>query len=114
MKRYVNFAYKVAKRSNHKCYQMAALIIRGGSVLSYATNMRGKPDSFHKAGHAYGHAEKRAILPHVDFSGATLIVVRVNGGCSRPCPDCFNAIQGAGIKRIGYVNEDRQFVVEKV
>jgi tRNA(Arg) A34 adenosine deaminase TadA len=114
MKRFVNIALKKARGSTHKCHLMASLVIRGGAILSSATNLRGNSSNFHQSFAPLWHAEKRALMPHFDFSGATLIVVRIGNGCSRPCPNCYEAIKAAGIKKVGYVNEDRMFVVEKV
>ncbi len=102
--RYNKFAHKIATRSNHPVHHLAAVVLRGGAIVSYATNMG-----------RWGHcAERRAIRPHTNYAGTMLIVVRSNGGCSKPCKRCAKLIKEAGIKRVGYVNEDRQFVVEKV
>ncbi len=114
MRRHINFAYKIAKKSTHRCHKLGAIIIRGGAIISFAHNLRGSAGTFHQDSAPQGHAEKRAILPHMNLTGTTIIVIRLSGGCSRPCPDCFKAIQAAGIKKVAYVNEDRQFVIEKV
>lgn len=100
--RAVNIAYKATVDSTHPEQQMAAVVMRGGSILSVAAN-----------GHQYGaHCERRALRPHNNYVGATIIVVRSNGGCSKPCIKCQRLIITAGIKRVVYVNRNGQLVVE--
>jgi tRNA(Arg) A34 adenosine deaminase TadA len=113
MKRFVSMGLKMAEGSTHR-HKMAAIVIKGGSVLSFATNLKGNPSEFHQALNPLWHAEKRALLPHANFVGATLLVVRIGGRCSKPCPDCYEAIKAAGIKKVAYVNQDHKFVVERV
>jgi len=53
------------------------------------------------------HAEEMAILKGnrigIDFSDATMIVLRINGRISKPCESCQKLIESVGIKRIYYI-----------
>lgn len=84
---------------------MAAVVWRGGSLLSVAAN-----------GSRYGqHAETRALRPHQDFTGATMLVVRDPlKGCSRPCAHCWERIRASGIRYVMYVEHNGKLVKEKV
>lgn len=104
MKRILLIAYKASQASTHPIHRMAAVVVRGGQVVSTAHNLA-------RLG---AHCELRALRPHLDLRGATLVVVRSNGYCSRPCPRCRRAIAEAGIKKIVFVDEQRRVTVEKI
>lgn len=102
----MEIAYRACSGSthpNHK-YRMAALVMRGGSVLAVA----------HNTGRREGHCERRAIRPYSDMRGATIVVVRANRGISRPCEACYAAIRAAGIKKVVYIGLDREICVERI
>jgi pyrimidine deaminase RibD-like protein len=82
--------------------RMAAMIVKGGKVLSIAANHRNK------------HAECRAIRPHEDYVGASIVVARVNNRISRPCSKCMEKILAAGIRTIIYINRSGNLVKEYV
>ena len=103
MNDHIEMAYKNCANSTHPQHRMTALVVKGGSVLSIAHNLDKRR----------GHCETRALRPHQDFKGATIIIVRSNGRISKPCPNCRAAIKRAGIKKVVYINEDCQVVVEK-
>jgi deoxycytidylate deaminase len=98
--RYLELAHKLTSRSSAIQQRMAAVIVRGGAVISQGWN-RG-----------WNHAERRAIRPHMDYTGATIYVMRHNGRCSRPCLDCQDLIIRAGIKRAVYVSREGHTVTE--
>lgn len=75
---------------------MCAVIVKGGAVLSVGINRN------------YNHAERRAIRPHVDYSGSTIYVMRHNGRISRPCVDCQRIILEAGIGRAVFIGADNR------
>jgi tRNA(Arg) A34 adenosine deaminase TadA len=104
MKRLLIIAYKASQASTHPVHKMAAVVVRGGKIIA----------SEHNLARLGAHCELRALRPHADLRGATLVVVRSNGYCSRPCPRCHRAIQLAGIKKIVFVDELRQVAVEKL
>jgi deoxycytidylate deaminase len=104
MKKLLHIAYKAARASTHPLHQMAAVVVRGGAVIAVEANLE-------RLG---GHCERRALRPHADLTGATLAVVRIGGGVSRPCPRCRAAIQAAGIKKLVYVDFERKVVIERL
>lgn len=104
MSSYIELAYKISSRSTHLQHRMAAVVYRGGSVLSTAHNL----------GKWHACCERRALRPHQDMRGATIIVVRSNGGMSKPCKFCQRAIEAAGIKKIVYFNYNGEIVIERV
>lgn len=101
---WINHALKVSKKSSHPKHKMAAIVVRGGSLLSSASNLHLR----------YKHAEIRALRPHLNLKGGTLYVVRKNGGNSRPCEVCWNSIVNSGINTVVFINEKKDIVIEKV
>ena len=94
---------------------LGAVVIQGGNVISTAANMS-RPYGLDNCGF---HAEKRALRGRKDFKGAVIIVVRMNtrgklSGMSRPCPKCMKVIREKKIKKIIYVNDNREICIEKV
>lgn len=90
-------AHKLAKTSGHHRHRMAALLLRGGAVVSAEAN----------GAAGRGHAEARALRPHLDARGTHLVVVRLNGnGSSRPCAECTTKIQSSGVARVSFVDVD--------
>ena len=77
--------------------RMAAIVVRGGCVVSRATNLVGTC-------YPGKHAEVRALRPNRCYDGAVLYVARRNGLSSRPCPLCWNASVEAGISRVVYAD----------
>lgn len=113
MTRWINAALKASKAARHPKYSLGVVVVKGGRLLSRAANL-GRPAHwrFPKRG---SHAEKRALRPHLcDFTGATIYVVRSDGGMSRPCDDCMNLIREAKISRIFYFDWDGKVVSERV
>jgi deoxycytidylate deaminase len=104
MSRFLVLAYKLTSRSTHPRHHMAAIVIRGGSVVATA----------HNTSYYGGHCERRALRSHQDVTGATLIVVRSNGGVSRPCSKCRKAIEDAGIRKLVFVDEARIVRIERI
>lgn len=100
MNRYLEIARELSAESDHKSQRMAAVVVKGGAVLSIGIN-RGTR-----------HAEERALRPHRNFSGADIYVMRVNGRISRPCVKCQVKIIAAGIRRAHYVALDGTEVTE--
>jgi deoxycytidylate deaminase len=104
MSKFLKIAYKMADRSGADNHKLAALVVRGGAIISSSTNLG-----------RYGRcAERRALRPHLDLEGCTLYVVRAKGYVSKPCGKCMRAIAEAGIKWVVYINELRQVEEVKV
>src|SRR3990172_3311866 len=93
-------ALRLSYRSQHPKYRMAAVIFRGGRVLAHAVNSK-------RMGR---HAEIRALVRDQDFSGATIVVARDSGGCSRPCRVCYGMIRSLGLRRMIFIYEGRALI----
>lgn len=104
MSRWLSIAFKMAERSTHPKHQLAALVVKGGAIISAAVNLHRR----------YRCAEARALRPHLDLEGATLYVVRANGRISKPCPNCARMIEKARISEVVYIDSMRNAVKEKV
>lgn len=102
MTRFVNLALEVSEESNNKHFKLGAVVVKGGRVLSKAANK------------GWNDAEARALRPHVDFSGATIIVMRRNRRTSKPCASCMEKIFKAKISNIIYTNRDGEIVKERI
>lgn len=103
---------KKAKTSKYR-YKLAAVIVKGGAVLSYGVNHVGANSSLlNQEWPGSIHAEQAAILKllkqkNMDkASGAIMYVSRINGrgttGLARPCQHCMELIEAIGIKKIIY------------
>lgn len=96
----MRIAIKTARKSNCPVASMACVITHGGKILSAKCNGVGRG-----RGRGVDHAEVRALRKHMDYRGASLLVVRLNGsGSSRPCPACWQKIIKAGISTVTYTD----------
>lgn len=96
-------AKKQAAKSCHK-YRHGAIIFKGGRVLAKGFN-RNKTSPTWGSGykgkiHAESDAIRRAVTAGTDIKGATLIVVRLDDGPSKPCYKCMELIEKFGIKDV--------------
>lgn len=130
MHRYLRLAmqYATDNRYDHAAdYHLAAIIIRGGSVISVGFN-KVNTNAFveHYTDLARGrgrdfclstHAEQDAILKargKVNLRGCKIFVARrkkIDGspGMARPCPICENALQSYGIRKAYYTINEEQY-----
>ena len=103
-KSYLKLAAKIAQASD--CvHKHGAVIIRGGSVLAVGIN---KWKSFSpEVGST--HAEMDALSRLRDAKGATIYVSRINRRgeplLSKPCKECMESLEDAGIKRVVYTEK---------
>lgn len=105
-----NFLIKQA-RSIGERWNVVALLTKGGSPISFATNKVSKKGD---------HAERRCLrrVNKEQSQGATLIVVRTRQsdgllGLAKPCRDlCIKEIKEAGIRKIFYSTNEQVFEVE--
>jgi pyrimidine deaminase RibD-like protein len=96
-KKFIRLANKAAEESKHEQHFMAAVVVKGGAVMSQAAN----------GASGRGHAEARALRPHRDYKGATIYIVRLNGRkISKPCPHCTQKIKEAGISEVVFIDTD--------
>lgn len=96
-------AKKQAAKSCHK-YRHGAIIIKGGRVLAKGFN-RDKTSPTWGSGykgkiHAESDAIRRAVTQGVRIRGATMIVVRLDDGPSKPCYKCMELIEKFGLEVI--------------
>ena len=96
---------RAAARSDHP-WQIAALVVRGASVVACATN-RFRNDPLivaDKLWCASEHAEMAALRAVKDPAGTTMYVARVGadgtGRYARPCARCDAALAAAGVTRV--------------
>ena len=125
MNSFVRMATLEASMSLHGRYQIGALIVRGGKILSRGCNQtKSDPMVVRLCAYAVGrkdklknklHAEMRA-LKGIDAEGAAASVVRITKafelGLSKPCAMCMRMLREAGVKKIvyscdGYMNSER-------
>lgn len=101
---WMNRALKISRRSTHRRHRMAAVLVKGGALISAAANLQewGK------------HAERRCLRPHIDARGCTLYVVRSNGRISKPCADCWEVIINSGVSTVVFINKDQNIEVVRV
>jgi deoxycytidylate deaminase len=98
LKSYFSIALRLTSKSKHPKHRMAAVLIRGGAVVSVAVNL-----------HAWGrHAELRCLRGKA--KGDLLVVARSGGRCSKPCKTCEKAIRKAGVTKVVYTNWDGDLV----
>lgn len=105
----LNRAIKAADLSESR-HKHGAVVYKGGSLMSVGVSVV-KNDPLY-VGEATRnpstHAEALAIRAcgDVDLSNALIYVARINAHgeprLSKPCPDCQEAIEVAGIKRVVY------------
>lgn len=112
MSNYYNMALKEAAKSEHPAYRMAAIVVKGGSVVSKAFNI--KRETIGTVPNRGRHAEARALKPHMSYIGATIYVARHDSGVSRPCNDCWSKIKDARISKVIYMDVNGCTVIEKV
>jgi len=125
-KKYLTLAAKIANQ-NDTCVQHrhGAVLVKGGSVLSYSTNQNALKSwvarfRHRDKGHATKHAEVGCIhnIDRSKTSGSTLYVTRIsNKGnflLSKPCPMCKRALKNAGIKRVYYTIDEEEMGILKL
>ncbi len=99
---FYKLAHKIAFTGRNRHHRMGCYVVRGGSVLSKASN------------HDWNHAEEVALRKHGDYRGAKLYIARTNHRISKPCPACMTKIKAAGIVAIIYVNKDQKLQRDKI
>jgi tRNA(Arg) A34 adenosine deaminase TadA len=121
--RYLSRAAQEASASEHPRWLLGAVLVRGGSVVAVAHNVR--RNSPHLTQGAPGtslHAEQ-AVINKVFYQadraeGTTLYVVRVSKTgqrrLARPCHRCYTAVVEAGIKTVVYSLDEPGFGIERI
>lgn len=103
-------------------YQLCAVIVKGGKILSIGFNSR----NFNSLSERYKdknsnhccttHSEIDAVLnkrKKIDFNGSKIFVVRMKAydgvGLARPCSLCREVLKAYGIKKAIYTIENDEF-----
>jgi deoxycytidylate deaminase len=124
-KRYFDLAKRAAMESTYGKLRHGAVIVKGGSVVSFGFNKSnhcqfGQRFRHMDKGPATQHAEISAILglPRSATQGADVYVVRINNDCdwrmSKPCPMCEQALRFVGVKRVFYTTGDKHYDYHRV
>jgi pyrimidine deaminase RibD-like protein len=100
--RWYRIALRISRASCHTKYKMAAILVRGNTILSTAVNGKNRGE----------HAERR-VLRHPLSRGATIYIAREGRKMSMPCPTCMKAIRNAGVERIIFANWSRELVCQE-
>ena len=113
-KKWISLAKSVAASSSYEKQQMAAIIVKGGSILSCGRNeKRPRASSMNSLSI---HAEEDAICHSARYSGgidgSKILVYRFlkkNGNLanSKPCLLCRAALLKSGVKTAVYVDDGR-------
>lgn len=113
----INMLFDMAQTSdlNHK---LASALYRNGKVYTAAVNVK---RSTYKRKHTYStHSEINAIYNYnknfKDIHKCTLYIVRYSKsgiGSSIPCIHCLNNIKKYKIKKVIYINDNREIVCSK-
>jgi len=114
MNKWIRLALKVAIKGRHPDYKFGAIVIKGGSIISMASNFS-RPFGLQNRGF---HAEERALNRDKNYRGATMIVAcqttKGKHHISKPCANCMRLIEDKGISKIIYLNRDGSICTEKV
>ena len=92
----IEYALKLAEKARHKCHKHAAIVMRGGAIISIGVN------------HDEIHAEVQALkaLWPSERKDTRVFVVRLTRGgrlgLSKPCPACQAYMRAAGVKSVDY------------
>ena len=124
-KRYFDLAKRAAMESSYGKLRHGAVVVKGGSVVSFGFNKSnhcqfGQRFRHMDKGPATQHAEISAILglPRSATQGADIYVVRINNDCdwrmSKPCPMCEQALKFVGVKRVFYTTGDKHYDYHRV
>ena len=116
--RLIEQAMRVAQTSQHKKWQLGAVMTRGSKFLSSAPNkFRNHPWINHL--HATRHAEMEAIRKCLNGTrGATIYVARADKDglprMARPCSRCMKELYLAGVREVVYTTDDGSYRIERV
>lgn len=104
-------------------YNLGAIVVKGGSLLSFGTNKH-RNDPYYIQDIPREHwstcAEQAALhkLKPGTAKGATIYVARVTPGMNtrmaRPCNRCADLIINAGISKVIYTSNDNAIVEERI
>ena len=123
--RYIEYAKKIAAKSECGKFRHGAVLVKGNSVRNISCNKHrhcsfGKRFRKAELGEATLHAELGAILgmDRTTTAGATVYVARINkrgeSRNSKPCSMCQAAMRYVGIRRVVYTDASGDVVSMKL
>jgi deoxycytidylate deaminase len=99
---------RVASKSKHRRYHHSAIVFSGSKLLSFGYNVDGthaEVMAIRRFQRLYKRGKDRTSIPTNLHLVSFMQYSRTsNPGNSCPCPNCFNAILNAGIKKVTYFN----------
>lgn len=103
MSRWIALALRLTRYGKHSHHKLAAVLVRGGSVIAFGAN------------HDTKHAEIVACTKAKQgLSGATLFIMRDNGRCSKPCSKCMAVLSSLPLNKLVYVNSLQKIEVQRM
>lgn len=103
----ITVSKREAAKSDFIPYQLGALAVKKGKIVSKAFNTRSAHGRMTRQ-HGYfgGHAEANALINIDDCDTIFVIRVKKNGNLSMslPCELCMSIIKSKGIKKIIYTD----------
>jgi cytidine deaminase len=99
---------RLTAKSNHKVFRHCAIIIRGGAIVSSASN------------HNTTHAEVAALnrLWPSERRGTKVWSIRLTRGgklgMAKPCPNCLRYLRESGVKVVYYSDSRGDIQMEKI
>ncbi len=124
-KRYIEYARRIAEKSQSPDYRHGALLVKGGQVINSSYNKnsyKGWATRFRDrfSGHATHHAELGCILgvDRANIKGSTIYVARIGKKgdlrMSKPCPMCTEILKNMGVRKVVYSISEGQIDCEKL
>ena len=112
---------RLANKSKHRRYHHSAIIFSGSKLLSFGYNVDGTHAeimAIRRFQRAYKRGRDNNSYPtNLHLVSFMSRVIGNSLGNSCPCPNCFDAITRAGIKKVTYFNsngEPCQLLLNKV
>ena len=131
--RFFNIAKEMSQLSNFSRARVGAVVTSGKRILSASCNStKTRPLQFYynkyrnfedyKNSNSCEHAEISALSPligkEIEWDKVSIYTYRElkNGkrGCSKPCEACSKLIKELGIKTVYYIDEDGDFIKERL
>lgn len=104
MTSWLKLARKITHQSKHKQFHHAAIVLKGGAIMAFATNV------------GWNHAEASALnkIWKSERKGCVLISVRFTGSGllanAKPCLKCQAVINESKLAAVWYSTANREFI----
>ncbi len=110
--RMLTISLQMAAMADHANWRLGAVVVKGGSYLGAGWNKaKNNPTLVSKEHirHCAVHAEADALSGVSNAVGATIYVARITRGgdigIARPCEQCQELIQAAGVNKVYYTSD---------